>query len=88
MKEFEQKGLSSDNNNKNISLKKIKDKFLLNGYPYKIIMKYLYEDNYKKNNSNKIDIIIKLPFVNEKSCQKMQYILRKSKLKFNLRIIF
>ena len=80
--------LSSDNNNKNISLKKIKDKFLLNGYPYKIIMKYLYENNDKKNNSNKIDSIIKLPFINEKSCQKMQYILRKSKLKFNPRIIF
>ena len=51
-------------------------------------MKYLYENNDKKNNINKIDSIIKLPIINEKSCQKMQYILRKSKLKFNPRIIF
>ena len=51
-------------------------------------MKYFYENNDKKNNNNKTDSIIKLSFINEKSCQKMQYILRKSKLKFNPRIIF
>ena len=86
--------ISSDLIQKQISLGMIKSKLLKNGYPYRIIKKYLYNEqitdntNYKKKDKNKIDSVIKLPYINEKSSQKMQYLIRKSTLNANPRIIF
>lgn len=80
--------LSSNEEMKLASLKLIKDKFLKNGYPNKIISKHLFSNSKFNKNKPKTNTVIKLPFVNEKCSQIMQNLIKKSKLKHNPRIIF